>query len=1555
MKNLYTILLLLMFSQISVSQILEITHQSNGTILQLPIESIDSVKVNQYNNYLLKTVYQNNGNILGIALQDVDSISYVIPDVSSLPTLNTLDIFQETSSSVFTGGNVLSDGGSTVIQRGVCWNTSPNPTIANSFTIDGTGTGNYTSHAIPLNASTSYYLRSYATNENGTAYGNELTFTTPNSNQEADLPIVLTGDLVYEDGLIALGSGSVTISSGAVSSRGICWAIGATPTINSSHSIEGVGTGDFSSSLENLQTNTLYRVRAYATSSAGTAYGDEVLFRTHDLPSAFSISAYNYLEYSTVALEMAVQFDGNSDIIEHGVCWSTQGQPTIEDNVSVLGSGEGSFQKTFTNLNPENVYYFRPYATNGIGTSYGSVRYVSLDNTIQLEQNIYSLIYEPASDHNHFAQKSIDIFSDIISCDMALSGSAYGWYINSANLISTIGVDHADNNYLYNYYMEIIHVVNPLITALTPFGSVPTNDEDRWLLGQAQALRGYAYFYLTQLFQEKFNPDEEILPLQIGTEYDYSPDPTGDIYSQIISDLNSGVNLLNNYTSPDKLHINKTIAQGLLAYTHAAMGNYAEAKPLADAVIASGYPLTTAGALAYPGAGSGFNDVNSPSWIWAFDLTEDLGHQLIDWWGQMDAYTYSYQWAGDYKSIDDALYAQIESDDVRKNQFGTGTSALQPINKFFDPNRTIGGQYIITTDLLFMRVEEFYLLSAESAAMLGNDAAAKSTMVELLDNRMADAAGTVNSLSGTQLQDFIYLQTKIELWGEGKTYLAMKRNQATVTRGTNHVYRAGESFAYDSDELTFDMPSLEDSNFTPPALNFLNCESLEQTDTDLAFSQVVTDFTFQIPYVTNAGGDYEAIDFYSTGVEGLTASIVSGSFNEFEGILEFNVTGTPLSYGTAEFYIYIANKSCNISFEIIAVENCTAYPTILTINFDENPQETYWKIFSTSDSSTPLFSGGLDASYTGMTSIQVPFCLEDGDYALTFFDTNNNGFPLGSYSLDDIYGNNYACGVGMFTDPDLTLFTSGLDSGNINLSIEIELDNYPEEFYWYITDASGNVVASPGPYAQFANPYSNYPSGYQILVELCLPAGSYTFYSYDDYGDGGGPIIVTSGGVTIYETDGTYAGGENTDFTLCNQIETWYIDADGDGYSNYDEINSCERPENGFSLSELSGGIFSDCDDSNASVYPGALEIADFIDNNCDGQIDEGFDVLASLTNLLTGGSSKTWKVKSDVGQHFGLGPVGGLIPCEWYGAGPDEKVGTGMYDDRWTFNSDGTIHHITNGTIYGRSAQVYAELGNNGTGSEDGADLYNYIYSDYYSNWNFTNPGQISINLTGNNGFFGYYTGGSHSYELWDYTDNELYLRTVDGAGEFTWWFILTKLDETDDFGILFEEDFEAYANLDQISGDWTNYVEEGSRDWTARTTTDTGNPGSTIAQIGAYNSGDASTVSWLITPQIDLDAQEFEFFDFESSNSFSDGSELELLISTDWDGTDAGVSSATWTSLPGTIVPDATFYQDWIYSGLVDLSPYSGTAHIAFKYTANSANYGTYEIDNVKVFVQN
>jgi hypothetical protein len=162
-----------------------------------------------------------------------------------------------------------------------------------------------------------------------------------------------------------------------------------------------------------------------------------------------------------------------------------------------------------------------------------------------------------------------------------------------------------------------------------------------------------------------------------------------------------------------------------------------------------------------------------------------------------------------------------------------------------------------------------------------------------------------------------------------------------------------------------------------------------------------------------------------------------------------------------------------------------------------------------------------------------------------------------------------------------------------------------------------------------------------------------------------------------------------------------------------------------------------------------------------------------ALIQALTGGSSKTWRVKSEVSNHFGLGPVGGTTPCEWYGAGVEEKIGVGAYDDRWVINSDGTINHITNNDIFGRAAQVFADLGDNGTGGVDGADILNYQFADYTDNWVITDPGQVSINLTGN-AFFTYYTGGNHVYEIWDYNENELYLKTVDGANEFTWWFVL-------------------------------------------------------------------------------------------------------------------------------------------------------------------------------------
>jgi hypothetical protein len=95
------------------------------------------------------------------------------------PSLTTTAATSITTTTANSGGNITSDGGSTVTARGVCWNNAPAPTTANQFTIDGSGMGTFTSNITGLASGTTYYVRSYATNNNGTAYGNEITFTTP--------------------------------------------------------------------------------------------------------------------------------------------------------------------------------------------------------------------------------------------------------------------------------------------------------------------------------------------------------------------------------------------------------------------------------------------------------------------------------------------------------------------------------------------------------------------------------------------------------------------------------------------------------------------------------------------------------------------------------------------------------------------------------------------------------------------------------------------------------------------------------------------------------------------------------------------------------------------------------------------------------------------------------------------------------------------------------------------------------------------------------------------------------------------------------------------------------------------------------------------------------------------------------------------------------------------------------------------------------------------------------------------------------------------------------
>ncbi len=99
--------------------------------------------------------------------------------IYDVPTVNTVPISSITDSSAISDGNISSNGGLSVTQKGVCWSTSPNPTVAlTTKTNEGSGTDSFVSSVTGLAPGTAYHLRAYATNSAGTGYGDDISFTT---------------------------------------------------------------------------------------------------------------------------------------------------------------------------------------------------------------------------------------------------------------------------------------------------------------------------------------------------------------------------------------------------------------------------------------------------------------------------------------------------------------------------------------------------------------------------------------------------------------------------------------------------------------------------------------------------------------------------------------------------------------------------------------------------------------------------------------------------------------------------------------------------------------------------------------------------------------------------------------------------------------------------------------------------------------------------------------------------------------------------------------------------------------------------------------------------------------------------------------------------------------------------------------------------------------------------------------------------------------------------------------------------------------------------------
>lgn len=303
------------------------------------------------------------------------------------------------------------------------------------------------------------------------------------------LPKITTLEISSITASTAITGGNITDTGNtSITAKGVCYSSRDTlPDLNNPKTVHNSGSNNFKDTLTHLLRNTTYYVRAYATNTAGTAYGQAIKFttKTQSLPVVFIAGGIKDITETTASLGGNVLDDGGTAIIEKGVCYSsTNTDPTIktDSKTIVAGSELGSFSAKLTNLSPGTDYYVRIYAINNTDTGYSGVfsfhtrvipsivkdgdgneyHPILIGEQVWLKENLKTTKFNNGTD--------IDLMEDY-GVWKTLTTPAYCWYDNDINNKNIYGA-------LYNWY-----VVDPTKGKnVCPSGfHVPTENEFKTL------------------------------------------------------------------------------------------------------------------------------------------------------------------------------------------------------------------------------------------------------------------------------------------------------------------------------------------------------------------------------------------------------------------------------------------------------------------------------------------------------------------------------------------------------------------------------------------------------------------------------------------------------------------------------------------------------------------------------------------------------------------------------------------------------------------------------------------------------------------------------------------------------------------------------------------------------------------------------------------------------------------------------------------------------------------------------------------------------------------
>ena len=454
-----------------------------------------------------------------------------------------------------------------------------------------------------------------------------------------------------------------------------------------------------------------------------------------------------------------------------------------------------------------------------------------------------------ATRHYDFGYASTMMMMDNAGQDEVSPNTGYNWYRN--NLRFNDRTDKSDITYfLWNQQYKNISQANAIISATE--SSYKDNSAAAAARGKALAMRAFCYLNLAQMYQFTYKGHEDALCVPIvketTTAEQASDNPRAtvkDVYDFIMDDLNNAVTLLDGASRSGKADIDQQVAYGLRARTELVMQNW---KAAADdaAKAAEGYTPLSREDAAQPG----FNDISASNWIWGMDVNETsdiVQTGILNFPSMMSSFTgngYSPSYA--YRAINSKLWNEIPSTDVRKGWWldskfnspivnpdyliNTGKQVyvfsstskdddhlfalwkVPYLNVKFGAYQNKYGNETNACDVPLMRVEEMILIQAEAKAMSGDVAGGKKILEDFV-RTYRDPDYTCNATTAEGVQEAVWFQRRVELWGEGFSYFDIMRLKKPIDRrGANYEASVTYNIPAESKIMLWIIPEDEVNN-----------------------------------------------------------------------------------------------------------------------------------------------------------------------------------------------------------------------------------------------------------------------------------------------------------------------------------------------------------------------------------------------------------------------------------------------------------------------------------------------------------------------------------------------------------------------------------------------------------------------------------------------------------------------------------------------------------------------------------------------------------------------